>query len=357
MAVALGNGWGCMGGQRMGSSRSKGRRWQWLRLLLCAVVLAASGSALAVRAQDDKRTGPYWEAVREGIAEFDLGHWPEAIALFKRAHALRPTVRTSRALGFAYFEAREYVLAVESLQEALSKGDELDPKTRRETEKLLRRATVFTSLLEIEVRPATAAVKLDGREVAIDGKALRVNAGEHVLTASHPGYANLEQHVRAEGDMHVKLKLDRVDAPKKATGAAQEPPVQPSAPSQVQIHVQSGGGSSDGLLILGWTSVGLAVAGGVTTAILWRMREDGPVSDWQQLGCSNTFTPACPAISDDADDLQTGMAVAAVAGGMFAVVGVTLLAISAAGGDRAEQTSAGLRCGPMGAGALCQGTF
>ena len=77
---------------------------------LLAVVLSLL-FCFAAQAQDkkgaqDKSNPAYSKALASAMAEYELGNWTEARALFEQAHELNPNARTLRAIGLCAFEEK-----------------------------------------------------------------------------------------------------------------------------------------------------------------------------------------------------------------------------------------------------------
>jgi tetratricopeptide (TPR) repeat protein len=69
------------------------------------------------------------------------GNWEEALALFRQAHALRPSARTLRGMGVASFEARHYADAIRYLTAAATEtARPLTPEQLLAVEQLIPRA-------------------------------------------------------------------------------------------------------------------------------------------------------------------------------------------------------------------------
>jgi len=162
---------------------SSSRRRPWLGVLCFAwsLALALSQAPQPVRAQADPPA--YRAAVDEAMAEYELRHFAEARALFARAHQIQPNARTLRGLGVVAFELRMYVECTERLAAALASRERpLTGDLRRETERLLARASQFVSELSLSITPADTGLSVDGGPYAPPPtSALKLQAGDHVL--------------------------------------------------------------------------------------------------------------------------------------------------------------------------------
>src|SRR5687768_7941673 len=144
-------------------------------MLTAAVLL----SLLSVPSAEEE----YQKVVEEAVGEFREGRFVEARALFKRAHELQPSARTSRGIGMASFELSDYADALTHLSAALAdQRRALTDEHRAQVEELVRKARTFTGHFRIDVDPDGAALTLDGRPIDHE---LTLNAGTYSLAASH----------------------------------------------------------------------------------------------------------------------------------------------------------------------------
>jgi hypothetical protein len=122
-------------------------------------------------------------AIVEAVDEFSRGNFEEALVLFRRIHAERPTARTHRALAKCYFELRRYTAAIEQSDLSLtSQVEPLDAELRHEIVELRTRAVAFTGFLRIR------APKAPGDAFLVDGVTVRnldqerLDIGKHSVT-------------------------------------------------------------------------------------------------------------------------------------------------------------------------------
>jgi hypothetical protein len=155
----------------------------WLRFWLSAcVVLAMIDVGRAAAQAPERRSSSaddYNALVQEAVREFDARNYEEARALFLRAHALRPSARTLRAIGATAFELRDYVSAARNLEQALdSKERPLEGDLLEESKALLARSYGFLGRYSVLVEPAEATLFVDGVESEIrSGQRLVLSIG------------------------------------------------------------------------------------------------------------------------------------------------------------------------------------
>jgi len=160
-------------------------------------LLVAFASPLAHAQTYDDRS--YQGAVREAVAEYDLGNFPEALALFERAHGLSPNARTLRGAGMSAFAMRKYVLALGYLTQSLENENKpLTPAMRMEVEDLITRANTFVVNYRVQLEPANAMLLVDGTAVTLPDGQLTVDPGEHEIVINAEGYEPLTRRLHAE---------------------------------------------------------------------------------------------------------------------------------------------------------------
>jgi hypothetical protein len=210
----------------------------------------------------------YRTSIHSAIDEFDHGNFAEAREHFARAHALFPNARTLRGLGMSEFELRNYLDAVQRLEEALSCDERrLEGKLREETIALLKRASAYVGQAHLRLSPASTAVHVDGFPSQLGpGNYLRLTVGDHVLEFSAEGRLSERRAVKIRGEQSVELTVTLV-APLTADSAhvAQAP---------VSLHDD---GSKDVETPVYkrwwlWTGLGAVVAGGVAAGVILSLR-------------------------------------------------------------------------------------
>jgi PEGA domain len=167
-----------------------------MRNLLSAAFVASCVCALTLPATAQEPPG-YRDTVEDAISDLAAHRYEEAHALFLRAHALMPSARTYRGLGFAEFELREYVSCIAQLEAALRSGVKpLEGELRKDTERLLARARSYVGMVVIDTKPPATRVVVDGTPA--QDRTLPLAVGEHTLELGRDGYQpeNRRLHVR-----------------------------------------------------------------------------------------------------------------------------------------------------------------
>lgn len=261
--------------------------------LLFALVLAVS-SHTSAQSQYDSRN--YSMLVREALAEFDDGNFPESRALFLRAHELQPSARTLRGLGVAAFALREYQDATLKLEEALdSTVKPLDGKLREETQSLLQRAYGFVGRYELGLSPLHALILLDGAETDLHhGDRLLLAIGRHTVEARAPGYESDRRTLDVAGGENTGLSFSATLLPPPPVVAAPVPVVAtpaeaaraaPPSPAPLLAGLRSDKPPLYKNPWL-WAGVGTAVVIVVIAASLAATRDHTSLADVDQTGNS-----------------------------------------------------------------------
>lgn len=253
-----------------------------MRLRILAPLIARFALALALfcpslaLAGDNKKAPPpeYTEAVNQALSELEANNYPEALAEFKRAHAIFPNARTLRGLGMVEFELRHYAQSKSLLQQALaSTVKPLEGKLKADTEALLDRTRRYLSELKVQYSPGSATVTVDGasgHQPSEVGYELEV--GEHVVEVRASGYATERRTVNVTGgeSLSITVRLESL-APTPVAAAA---PVQPSSGPGAPVDSPTASQPTYKKWWV-WTTVAVVVAGGaVATALLVKRKQD-----------------------------------------------------------------------------------
>lgn len=264
---------------------SRGSR-AWVAACAVACLLATVPAEVLAQAAPAEPAG-YREAIDEAIAEYGAGRYPEARALFLRAHTLQPSARTLRGLGMAEFELRNYAEAVRMLQQALSSQVRtLDGELRTATQALLTRAQGFVGRYALVLTPPSLALSINNAPVRLepDGT-LMLSIGDHALRAEADGYVPISHTLRVNGGENTTLNISLERAPVKVAAAevaappaaqpAQPPPpaVTPTSPTQPRDEESSSVFSSP----VFWTVAAVVVIGAGVGVTLLLLSEDAGV--------------------------------------------------------------------------------
>jgi Tetratricopeptide repeat len=250
------------------------------------VVLSLLPAArFTARAEDKKKseqesTNPaYTKTLSAAMAEYELGNWTEARALFEQAHELNPNARTLRAIGLCAFEEKSYVAAIANLSAALEDTRRpLTPEQRTHAADLLERSHGFIAQYTVQVSPANAIMRVDLRApVVLNGKLL-LDPGTHQLSFSAPGYQPAERTLLARPREGGVLKVELASAVAVASAA---PLGAQTGASKPQTDERAGGLSARQKAGIGVAAFGLASLGvGIAYGVIAKNKHD-------DSGCTN----------------------------------------------------------------------
>jgi hypothetical protein len=215
----------------------------WRICAACLIALSLWSSSLRGHAysQSDSEAASrpaYRELVRKALQEYALGNWAEARVYFSDAHTMYPNARTFRGLGMTCYEARNYVEAIEFLEQALSSTEQpLTQKLAAESRKILEQAQRFVVRLVLTVEPRDAQVTLDSRPLPRrTNGAILLDPGSHELQATASGFVPDRRTVLAMSgeplQVSIQLRSEQVGESRSAPGDnPRPPPADPAAPA------------------------------------------------------------------------------------------------------------------------------
>jgi hypothetical protein len=288
----------------------------------------------------------YRKAIKDGVAEYDLRHFEEALGYFRRAHKIYPNARTYRGIGMASFELRDYVTAFRNLWAALhDQRKALSDEQRKETEDLIERCRLFVAAFTLKVSPQDAQVTVDANPVERepDGTVM-MGLGTHTVEARANGYRTRSLSVRVRGgerkDLELSLEaINTVPAPAAQLSMPVAPPPKAESPAKSNslIWFLTGGGAA-------------AIA--AVASVYWAV-ESSELSSCrhpsdQSLRCTNESELATR---------RTVGAVTTLAAGAAAITLVTVGILSHRSGQERTKPKAALACYPGVLSLTCARSF
>jgi hypothetical protein len=235
---------------------------------LVAVCLLAGAASASAQSKSRSEEAEYHEAITRALEEYNLGHWTEARVFFREAHARKPSARTLRGIGLACYESRNYVEAIDYLGQALANSVQpLTPDMRSAAQKLIDQSRQFVMRAEIELRPASAELFVDGKPVRLgaDGSTL-LDPGEHELSVVAPGYETSQRRENTEGGSARQLHFVL-----KPQGAGKQPAAAPRGEVRSELALSGASATqpqSDSDSVLPWLAIGGSVAVAATGGVL-----------------------------------------------------------------------------------------
>lgn len=232
---------------------------------------------LLLHAAPSRAEQSYESLIHEAVQEFDAANYVEARVLFDRAAQLKPNARTSRALGYCDYELKHYVDAVKELTAALEDTrNPLTPSQRTDVSATVEKAKRFIGQLVLETKPPEASLVLDGRPAT--GRQWTLDAGDHMVAASAPGYRSSDLRVNVAGgkDTRAELVLSPIEvSPEQVARTSEDTGAgpfgqQPTAAMPATSPAAPRDGESGGVLTKWWfwTAVGVVVVGATVGTLI-----------------------------------------------------------------------------------------
>ena len=144
-----------------------------------------------------------------GISYIDAGRFSEAVDEFKRAYEIAPAPKYLFNIGRTYQVMGKLRLCMEYFQRFAdeTKSD----KKRAKALALIEEVKKQLAVLSLEIVPAQARVEVDGDDKLCRGnEECRLEAGEHNLRVSLPGYEPVSRTVRLEAGERRTEKIELV---------------------------------------------------------------------------------------------------------------------------------------------------
>jgi len=177
----------------------------WVSCLSLVLLLALGAAAQAPTAAP----AAYGALIDQAFLEYEARNFPEARALFSRAHAIYPNARVLRSLGMVEFELRHYADSAALLEQALASTVlPLTAPLRDETQALLARARGFVVRLRLNLEPRTTNVLVDGASAQLDTQSeLLLEVGDHTLEFRAPGYVPERRLLKVKGGDEAAVRV------------------------------------------------------------------------------------------------------------------------------------------------------
>jgi tetratricopeptide (TPR) repeat protein len=158
---------------------------------------------------------------KRGLQLFDEGDYTLALVEFERAYQLAPNYRALYNIALVNMQLGRYSDASRTLEKYLHDGgDQIAPTRLAEVKKTLGELKFRTATVDVAANVAGAEVTLDGKP--LDPSSMRgpmmIDAGEHTLRATAPGYRTANRTVTLAGGDRAAVRLDLVALPTQRTG-------------------------------------------------------------------------------------------------------------------------------------------
>lgn len=192
-------------------------------LLALAIAIAEPASASLAQqkpsAAEFEHAGSGYDAlIKEALAEFDAGNFAEARALFEKAHGLKPSARTLRALAMTSFELKRYVRCVMELEASLQDGRQaLAEAQRDQAHELLVKARRYVGKVKLVVKPSKARIFVDDR--LVESPELLLDLGSYRVSVRAKGYRDADLKLVVDGGEDTTQTIELAPTAARAEGA------------------------------------------------------------------------------------------------------------------------------------------
>ncbi len=270
-----------------------------------------------------------------GVKYYEAGDYRWALLEFRRSFELSGNYRVLYNLGRVNDELNQYADAIDAYETYLSRGgNEVEPARRAEVERDLELLRSRTARLTITVSVQDAEVLVDNRVIGKSPlpQSVRLDAGEHFITARRPGYDQEERRIVVASGDAVEERLDLRERPRGVLPAS---PMKAAHRQSPQGPAKRDSGTSM-FTTAAWIGTGtLAAAAGVTGALAWMQADklaelrDTPTSSADERSKARSRGRLLATTSD----VLTAAAV---------VTGGTALYLTLSGGDDSPSTDRGV---------------
>ncbi len=188
---------------------------------------AAGGAVPAASGAGEEASNHF----KRGLQLFDEADYTLALVEFERAYQLAPNYRALYNIALVDVQLGRYADAARTLEQYLHDGGSaIAPSRRAEVNKTLDELKFRTATIEISLNVPHAEVMLDGKP--IDPARLQgpttIDAGEHTLRATAPGYSASDRTVTLAGGDRAAVRLELVafvlaPSPRDQVDTAQHP--------------------------------------------------------------------------------------------------------------------------------------
>ncbi len=204
-------------------------------------------------------------AYQRGVNALHDDRFSVAVTELEASYRLNPSAQVLYNLALAYRGAGRHVLAVETFDRYLREQPSITAERREAVTREVQRLRARIGVIACRVRPANAALVIDGQERACTN-AMFVDPGDHAVEVRAAGFRTAQHRVRitpgAEVDLRVELTpVEEPTTPHPRDVTAQHSSATPAAnvsPEAAPIYTRW----------WFWTLLGAAVAGGVTAGVV-----------------------------------------------------------------------------------------
>lgn len=189
------------------------RHCTWGSILLIALAVLSAAPSIGATTPEAKTEADAKRHFSSGVKLFQDGNFAGALAEFEAAYRNKPGPNSLKNVALSQKALFRYAEAADTLEQVLSRhDDELTSDERAAIRSAIDELGSLVGSILVRVAVKGARVSVNGRQLEPEelGRPLRLNVGEHTLTAEAPGYARASRVVRIAGgqrDVPVELPM------------------------------------------------------------------------------------------------------------------------------------------------------
>ncbi len=189
-------------------------------ILLATLAIPESGLAQSGGARRAGSSAPRVQAaarLQAGTVLFQEGNFDGAIAEFEASYALDPIALTRLNIGQCYRQLERYDEAIAEYRRYLAEATDVSRERREQVEVTIRDLVGLVATITLQVEPAGAAIRVDGRDVGAAplSAPLRLGAGRRVVEVTADGYRTVRQDLLVAGG---EVRTVEIQLPAANTG-------------------------------------------------------------------------------------------------------------------------------------------
>lgn len=267
-----------------------------------------------------------------GVELYESGDVEAAFIEFKRAYELVPNYHLLFNIAQAQAELKDYVGALDSLDQYLKDGGSKISAARRiAVHEEVKRLKTYVAYVRLKLEVKDAQVKVDGKVVDFRASLgeIAVSAGRRKVEVLHKDYLPWERYIDVAGEDNLKLDVDLVARPKVTNAIVTQKGVGSAAGQMQQRRVGP----------LFWSGVAATATFGIGTIVLGSlaMRAQGRHDELLR-----SFPTSQPAVDQSAKDVK-GLALATDIGLIITTGAAAFTVVSYFWGNKKKREQGGIK--------------
>lgn len=299
--------------------------------------------------------------IEQGLTLRERGEHQAALSVFERAARIEPTPRTTAQIALAHHALGHYRIAREKLIESISQSRDNWIRTR----------LVALQEAQLDCEQHLARIRIEGGEagdVVFVGDEERATLPLSEVLYNEPGEVTfrLKRNGEFVGAMRAQMVANAeavvrfdiaVAGPVLATAATAEPLREPDVvTTSDDAEAATDSTPMSWRTPVGWTAIGLGVAG-LATGVAFNVMRENVLADYTDASCDRTWADGCESKFDNGATYKTALLAGYITGGVLVAAGVVLLLLP---NSDSNASTAHVQCAPLlgqVSGVTCGGEF